>query len=246
MYDVVKAISVAAIAITACCALLPAGDSTLTTEEDLSEYFDVGDFQRMVGTDSPTAQLWFNRGLAMCYAFNHEEGFRCFEKAYAADPTCPMTLWGMAYALCPNINNLEIPAEQISRARMALQLAQLSSHDSDSIDRALISALEVRCQVSEAKDNAQRNQAYSDAMRKVYQQFPDDPDVAALFAESLMMLRPWKHWDHEGNAAVETPEIVRVLETAMENAPDHPALCHFYIHTMEISPTPEKALGAAN
>lgn len=242
-----KNASVAIILLTGLLSVMPGSISMLTAEEAYSGYFDLGDFERPVDTDSRAAQVWFNRGLVLCYAFNHEEGSRCFEKAFKADPTCPMTLWGLAYSLCPNFNNLEIPNEQMSRAQMAIRLAQLSVGERDSVENALISALQTRCKVSkDAGERQELNEEYAKAMRKVYRQYPDDPDVVALFAESLMILQPWKHWDKKGLPGPATHEIVSLLESALNVTPHHPALCHFYIHTMEMSSTPEKASEVAN
>lgn len=190
--------------------------------------------------------MWFDRGLAMCFGFNHEEAVRCFEKAHKADPSLAIALWGMAYAWGPNINNLEIEAHQIAQAAACLRLAELNTSKTTKLERALIKALAQRYAVPVPADRRPLNEAYANAMRKVYQQCPDDPLVAALFAESRMNLRPWKHWTPEGQPAPETPGIVAVLEKAQKRSPDHPALCHLYIHTMEASPTPEKALPAAN
>ncbi|QDV24788.1 hypothetical protein [Aureliella helgolandensis] len=223
----------------------PAHRSMLYAESPISEYFDIGQFERPVQTKSPDAQIWFNRGLAMCYAFNHEEGTRCFEKAFAADPTCSLALWGLAYSLGPNFNNMEIGVEQLSRAQMAIRLAQLSAGNGDSVEFGLINALATRhAALADGKRNAHRE--YADAMREVYQEHADDPDVCTLFAESLITLQPWKHWSNSGVPASETEEIVRVLESALERSPEHPGLCHFYVHVREMSPTPGMASPAAN
>ncbi len=220
--------------------------SALYAEAPVAEYFDLGLFERPVKTESVAAQTWFNRGLAMCYAFNHEEGTRCFEKAYAADPKCSLALWGLAYSLGPNFNNMEIAADQLSRAQMAIRLAQLSAGDGKSVENSLIKALATRYAALADDDKRDAHREYADAMRGVYQKHADDPDVAALYAESLITLQPWKHWSASGVAAAETDEIVRVLESALKQTPQHPGLCHFYLHTQEMSPTPEKASDAAD
>ena len=106
-----------------------------------ADYYDIGDFHCEVTTDSPTAQLWFDRGLAMCFGFNHEEAVRCFEQALAADPGMPMALWGMAYARGPNINNMEIVPEQIAQAALAVHLAELHAGEATELERDLIAAL---------------------------------------------------------------------------------------------------------
>jgi tetratricopeptide (TPR) repeat protein len=182
----------------------------------------------------------------MCYGFNHEEAVRCFQKALVHDPGMAMALWGLAYAWGPNINNMEIAPHQIAQAELASQLANLHSDEASDLERELISALAKRYAVPVPDDRDPLNRAYADAMRDVHRRHADSPMVAALFAEALMNLQPWKHWSPDGKPAAETPEIVDVLEKALEQSPDHPLLCHLYIHTMEASPNPEKALPAAN
>ncbi len=209
-------------------------------------YYDIGGFHFATSTSSAKAQTWFDRGLATCLGFNHEEGVRCFERALQADPGMAMAYWGLAYAWGPNINNTEIEPHQIAEANLAIRLAKLQAEVASPLEKVLIDAFALRHTTPVPEDREALNRAYANAMRAVYRNHPDDPIVAALFAESLMILRPWKQWDANGNPAPETPEIVSVLESALVKAPDHPALCHLYIHTMEASPTPEKAQKAAD
>ena len=210
------------------------------------EYYDIGAFHSPVTTDNETAQRWFDRGLAMCYGFNHEEAVRCFERALAADPGMPMALWGLAYAWGPNINNMLIAPHQIAQAHTVIELARLHNDRASPFEVALIEALGKRYTVPVPDDRDPLNKAYADAMRDVYRRFGERPLTAALLAESLMNLQPWNHWSPDGTAAPATPEIVTVLEAGLERWPDHPALCHLYIHTMEASPSPQVALPAAN
>lgn len=209
-------------------------------------YYDLGGFHREATTDSDAAQVWFDRGLAMCYAFNHEEAIRCFEHAVEADPSMAMAYWGMAYAWGPNINYLDIPADQMVQASTVLRLAELQAPGASELERDLIAALAQRHAVPVPEDRQALNQAYADAMREVYEQYADDPFVASLFAESLMNLQPWKHFTPDGKPGEYTPEIVAVLERGLEQHPDYPALCHLYIHTMEASSDPGIALPAAD
>lgn len=214
----------------------------------VDSYYDIGDTHWSVTTKSVDAQTWFDRGLAMCFAFNHEEAIRCFQRALQADASMPMALWGMAYAMGPNINNMEIESHQIAEAGFALQLSQLYSDKVASVEQDLMSALAKRypTPVPAIEERGPVNQAYADAMRGLHKEYPDDALVTALFAESLMILRPWNHWTKDGLPAEETPEIIAVLEAGLNRWPDHPALCHLYIHAMEASPHPEKALPAAD
>ena len=219
-----------------------------TQATSVGDYYDIGDLHYGVTTESKLAQLWFDRGLAMCYGFNHEEAIRCFQKALKADPGMAMGYWGLAYAMGPNINNMEIDSHQIAQAGFALQLANLHADRCSDVEKGMIAALAQRypTPVPAVEERGPVNEAYADAMRTLQKSHPDDPTVAALLAESLMILRPWNHWDKEGQPAKETPEIVATLESALERWPDHPALCHLYIHAMEASPNPEKALPAAD
>jgi tetratricopeptide (TPR) repeat protein len=218
----------------------------LYSQEQDDTYYDIGEFHYKVSTKSKLAQTWFDRGLALCHAFNHEEAVHCFERALQEDPSMPMALWGIAYAWGPNINNLEIEPHQIARAAQCLHLAKLNAKNSSLIEKDLISTLSLRYSTPVPKDRSLLNKTYAEGMRKLHKKYPDNVLITALFAESLMNLRPWNHWTPDGIPAEETPEIIAVLEGGLKRYPSDPALCHFYIHVMEASPTPEKALPAAN
>jgi tetratricopeptide (TPR) repeat protein len=182
----------------------------------------------------------------MCYGFNHEEAARCFEQAVAADPHSAMGYWGLAYALGPNINNMLIAPEQMEKAFDAIEQAQMHTDAATPLEKAVVEALAKRYARPVPENRDSLNQAYADAMRVVHQQFPKSPLVTGLFAESLMNLQPWKHWAPDGTKGPHTEEIVAVLEAGLSLEPDYPGLCHYYIHTMEASPTPEKALPYAD
>lgn len=231
-------IGLSAIVGTGGCASAPAPDTGGAT-------LDLGSFHRRITTDSPEAQAWFDRGLALVYGFNHEEAIRCFERAAWEDPACAMAQWGIAYANGVHINNTAM-SRDASRAahrssRRALRLAP-----PEGWEREVIEALQARYAWPAPEDRAGLNEAYAEAMGAVHRAHPDDPDVAALYAESLMVLRPWKQWNKDGTPAPGTLEVVRVLEAGLKAAPNHPALCHFYIHAVEASPEPGRALGAAD
>lgn len=213
---------------------------------ETEDYYDIGDFQYQVSTDSPEAQLWFDRGLAMCYGFNHEEAIRCFEKALQHDPGLAMAYWGMAYAWGPNFNNMLIEPPQMAQADLAIRIASLHTAQVSDKEKALIKALASRYQTPLPADRDALNQAYADAMRQVYQNHGNDPLVITLFAESLMNLQPWKHWSAAGEPGPHTEEITAVLEKGLEKHPGYPGMAHLYIHAMEASPTPEKALPIAD
>ena len=233
----------------------PAGSATLDRSAGSARgegnakaetYYDLGGLHYEVTTSSADAQVWFDRGLAMCYGFNHEEAVRCFEKAVAADPGMAMGFWGMAYAWGPNINNMEIEPTQIAKAELAIDLARIHAANGTPLERDLIEALAMRYATPVPEDRDPLNEAYAAAMRELYRRHQDDSLVVSLTAESLMNLQPWLHWNADGTAGKQTPEIIEVLEAGLEQWPHHPSLCHLYIHTMEASTTPEKALPAAN
>lgn len=217
----------------------------LTAHNVAPVHFDVGVVHRTVTTTSPEAQMWFDRGLGLTYGFNHEEAIRCFERAAEADPDCAMAYWGEAYAFGPNYNS-PVMEEAASRAAWeALQEAKLRTAGVTPVERALIDALEARYAWPAPEDRAGLEFSYAKAMEGVRAAFPDDPDVAALTAEALMQLKPWKLWSPEGEAAPELAAVRGVLEPALERWPNHPALCHMYIHAMEAGPEVEKAVPMA-
>ena len=219
---------------------------TVALSTGAEEYYDIGPIHYEVTTESTSAQQWFDRGLANCYGFNHEEAVRCFEKAAAADPGMAMAYWGMAYAWGPNINNMEIEDHQIAKADLAVRLAQLHAASSTELEKKLIEALDKRYVTPVPEDRDALNLAYAESLRRIYRDHQDDPLVVTLFAESLMDLQPWLHWSRDGVAAAHTREIIEVIETGLKRWPSYPALCHLYIHMMEASPTPEAALPFAN
>ncbi|KAM0521805.1 hypothetical protein ACHAPE_002366 [Trichoderma viride] len=225
-----------------------------------SEYYDLGDLHRAVSTSSPIAQTWFNRGLVWCYGFNHEEAAKCFERAIAHDPGCAMAYWGLAYALGPNYNKpwdlfgrREIQ-NAAGRTHHAIEKAKACADSATPVERALVEALRYRYPRADAPTKTDRpvwNREYADAMAAVAAQYPDDLDVATLYADSMMNLTPWALWDiRTGNPAPDarTLEAKRVLDRGMslEGGNRHPGLLHLYIHLMEMSNTPEAAMPAAN
>lgn len=239
------------LAVAFCLAALGAGALAVRSQSAPSaaadDYYDIGGFHYAVTTNSDAAQTWFNRGLAMSFGFNHEEAVRCFERALAEDPSMAMALWGIAYALGPNMNNMETPPEQIAQAELAARLAGLlAEKNGTDLERGLIAAVATRYATPAPEDRVPLNTAYADAMRALHKSHPDDSLVTALAAESLINLAPWNQWSPDGTPESHTPEIVAILEGGLAKWPDHAMLCHLYIHAMEASPTPEKALPAAN
>ena len=225
----------------------------------MANYFDLGDHVFPVTTASEEAQTWFNRGLLWTYGYNHGEAVACFRRALEADPGCAMAHWGLGYAAGPNYN---MPwtlfddagrAEALATGHAAAQAAAAHANGVTDWEAALIHALPARYPQADPVDDMHPwNHDFADAMRDAFRAHPESHEVRTVFAEALLNLTPWKMWDLKTGAPAEgsrTEEARTVLEEALENDPtamDHPGLLHLYVHLMEMSPFPEKALKAAD
>jgi len=198
-----------------------------------------------ITTRSTKAQQYFNQGLMLSYGFNHAEAARSFYQAIRLDTNCAMCYWGYALVLGPNYNG-GMEADNYRRAYDAVQKAVKKSIHCPQLEKDLILALTKRYAKTAPKDRSSLDTAYANAMRKIYENYPDDADVASLFAESLMDLHPWDLYDKHGSAKEWTPEILKVLEGAIWDSPQHAGANHFYIHAVEASNTPEKGLPSAD
>lgn len=228
------------------------------TEATAPYPFDLGSFERATSTSSAEAQLWFDRGLAWSYAFNHEEAIRCFERAIACDERFALAYWGVAYAAGPNYNKQWDAFDEVDLRESLRRAYDASLRASElgaaglPIERDLIRALTQRYPSPEPTDDFHGwNTGYASAMGEVYGAYPDDLDVAALYADSLMNITPWALWDLSTGEPAEgarTIEAKDVLDSALDRpgGTTHPGLLHLYIHLMEMSPHPEFALDAAN
>lgn len=221
--------------------------------------YDLGRYTCPVTTTSDAAQIWFDRGLNWTFGFNHNEAIACYTRALEADPGCAMAYWGIAYAAGPNYN---MPwalyddrgrAKALAQAYDATQNALERLEGLTAVERALIEALPARYPQRDITDSMSAwDQAYADAMRKVLANHPEHLDVRSVFVESLMNLSPWKMWDLRKGVPAEgayTVEAQDVLETVLDTggaAIAHPGLLHLYVHLMEMSPHPEKALKAGD
>jgi tetratricopeptide (TPR) repeat protein len=222
------------------------------------DYFDLGGHHRAVTTSSAQAQQWFDRGLAWTYGFHHDEAKRCFERAIEADPECAMAHWGVAYAVGPNYNYAWDDfdpvglSSSLSTARDARERAQRLAPRASEVEQALIATLAARYPVTDAREGDPGwCEGHAAAMRTAYRRFPGDLDVAALFAEALMNVTPWRLWDlptGQPAAGAHTVEAREVLERALATPEGrrHPGVLHMYLHLMEMSPTPEAASEAAD
>ncbi len=211
-------------------------------------YEGLGEFHRPITTTSPEAQKYFDQGMRLMWAFNHDESTRSFAKAAALDPQCAMCLWGIALTVGPNYN---LPMMALPRAKVAwaaLQDAQKNAPRTTPVEQALIAALAKRYPNAEPLDPTNGGPiliAYSAAMREVAQKYPDDLDVQTMYAESMMNIHAWKLWTLDGKPAQGTEEIVATLESVLKRDPHHPGANHYYVHAIEASPHPEKAVAAA-
>jgi tetratricopeptide (TPR) repeat protein len=225
----------------------------------MDDYYNLGAYSRTVTTKSPAAQLWFDRGLNWLFGFNHAEAIKCFGKALEQDPGCAMAHWGISYAAGPNYNlpwHLYDPqgkAQALAAAYDAMQNALKTASGATPVEQALINALPLRYPQREAiEDQSAWDKAFTREMRQVYAKFRGDLDVASVFAEAIMNETPWKMWDlTSGGVAKDagTAEAVELLEGLFRDAPkswDHPGLLHLYVHLMEMSPFPQRALRAGD
>ena len=205
----------------------------------------LGDLHHPVSTKNPQAQQFFDQGLRLIYAFNHDEAARSFRRAAELDPKLAMAYWGIAEAVGPNYND---PAsdDRFIEAHNAIQKAVELSSNASPAEQAYIQAMALRFPADPKADRRQAAEAYHDAMRGVAKDFPDDLDAATLFAESGMNLHPWGLWHKDGTPEAGTEEIVATLESVIKRDPNHMGAVHYYIHTVEASRSPERALAAAN
>jgi len=206
----------------------------------------LGGLTRKVTTSSPEAQRYFDQGPSFLYAVKHDQAISAFSQAAQHDPSCAMAFWGVAYANGPHINNPVVPPDRAAAAWKATGQAMANAAAGTPVERALIDALVRRCADPQPDDRKPLEQAYADAMRKLWQANPKDADVGALFAESLANLRPWDLWTAEGKPQPGTDELVATLDAVIALAPKHPLANHLMIHAVEASPHPEKADAAAD
>src|SRR5512134_914337 len=190
---------------------------------------NLGSLHHPISTTSELAQQYFDQGLRLVYAFNHEEAVRSFEEAARQDPNAAMPYWGIALALGSNIN-AAMAREEERRAMEAIRHARARLAEAGGAEQAYIEALTKRYVSTKRGTRASLDKSYAEAMRRVWRQYPDDPDAGVLFAEALMDLRPWDLWTADGKPKPGTDEIISTLEAVLANHPDHPGACHYYIH----------------
>jgi len=205
----------------------------------------LGDLHHPVSTKNPQAQQFFDQGLRFIYAFNHDEAARSFQHAAELDPKLAMAFWGVAEAVGPNYNDPADP-DRYKHAHDAVQQAVDLSAGASPAERAYIQAMAKRFPADPKSDLRKAAEDYHDAMRELVKKYPDDLDAATLFAESGMDLNPWGLWHLDGTPADGTEEIVATLESVIKRDPNHLGAIHYYIHAVEASNSPERALAGAN
>jgi tetratricopeptide (TPR) repeat protein len=224
----------------------PPGQPTTSQATAVTPLYDnLGTLEHRITTRSPTAQQYFNQGLRLVYAFNHDEAIKSFKEGLKHDSTCAMCYWGVAYALGPNIN-LPMDTSAALPAYDAAQKALKYSSSTTPKERAYIEALAKRYSSDPPANRAPLDSAWAKAIGAVSRRFPGDDDAAALYGEALMDLRPWNYWTNSGMPkAPSTLEAVRVLEPVVKRNGYHPGACHYYIHAIEASNQAHKAVPCA-
>jgi hypothetical protein len=204
-------------------------------EKPVVLYPGLGTWTHRIATRSPEAQKYFDQGLTLMYGFNRYEARRSFRKALELDPTAVMAQWGLAMALGPYLNMDMDPDLNVKDSCDALK-AGFATKEATATERAWLEAAAARC------PDYSQPQKYVAAMRALAARFPDDPDAQTLFAESLLVPVRWHFYPPGGKPAEGVEEAHRVLEAVLRRYPNHPGANHFYIHAVESSPTPERAI----
>ena len=216
------------------------GGEVADAGSDAPLYDDLGVLSFPITTKNPLAQRYFDQGLRLAYGFNHAEARRAFRTAQKHDPNCAMCAWGEALVLGPNINAPMEP-DAVAPAIAAVRKAQQNSASAGAREQALIAAVAQRYSDDPKAERSALDAAYAAAMERLAAQYPEDDNILALYAEALMDLSPWNYWE-AGKPKGKTPEIVASLEKVLARGPDHPGAIHYYIHMMEASAAPERAL----
>lgn len=203
-----------------------------------------GNYQWKIKTSSDSAQFYFNQGISMYYAFHIIEARASFAKVTELDPASAMGWWALALSFGPNINDFEYaaPPDALTAARKAESLSNFYTPK----EKALIHAINTRYSEDTGKSRENLNLAYAAAMKQAFKDLPQDADIAALYADALMVLHPWDLYDHSFKPKEWTPEIVSVLEKALKLNPQNPGANHYYIHAVEASGNPGRALASAD
>jgi len=218
----------------------------------MDDYYDLGRYSRANVSANATAQLWFDRGLNWTFGYNHNEAIICYEQAIEADPGCALAHWGIAYAKGPNYNyRWDHFTPEVKEGCLEVVRGRLAAAEkcASGVTAELVAALKLRFPASaDVEDIAPTHDAYTDAMRQVLARHPGDLEVITLAVEAMMCRTPWQLWDLQAGVPMDGSDVLEaqaVLERAfaeVDGAWQHPGALHLYLHIMEMSPTPEKAL----
>jgi len=225
--------------------LCSAGILSAASSTDASVQVPYTYVHHTVSTSFPTAQFAFDRGLTLVFAYDPEEAEQAFREAARLDPSLAMAWWGIALAVGPNINNEPEPKSTLVAADSITRAKLLAAKHATAQEREYIDALSTRYSGDPKPDFDKLAVGYRDAMRALVGRNPNDADAAALYAESIMDLHPWMLWSADGKPAPDTLELVALLENGLRRYPEHIGLMHYYIHAVEASNDPARALAVA-
>ncbi|HYL23079.1 MAG TPA: hypothetical protein VEV21_01670, partial [Burkholderiales bacterium] len=199
-----------------------------------------------ITTSSATAQRYFDQGLRLAWNFNHAEAQRAFQTAQRHDPQCAMCYWGEAYVLGPNINVPMDPKTSPPAVAAAAKAKSLAPRATPR-EQALIAAIGARYSDDPRLERPMLDEGYANAMAAAAAKFPDDIDVLALYAESLMDRSPWNYWEPGGVKPKATvAPLIDTLQTVLKRDPNHIGGIHLYIHAVEASADAKRAEGYAD
>jgi tetratricopeptide (TPR) repeat protein len=208
-------------------------------------YDNLGKLRFPISSKSPAAQRWFDQGMILAFGFNHAEAQRAFREAQKLDPACAICYWAESLILGPNINAPMMPEAQMP-AMAALAKARALAPRASEKERVLIAALQKRYSMDPRAERAALDRAYAAAMKDVAARYPADDHVQVLYAEAVMDTQPWDYWEAAGTRPKgDAGGMFAALERVLERNPDHAGAAHYYIHAMEASSNPEKALPQA-
>ena len=207
-----------------------------------------GTYSRAISTKVALAQTYFDQGLRLAWGFYFPESIASYQEASRLDPSHPMPYWGVAHAAGPNPNSryAQMPDDPQGAGLAAIEAAIDRINRATPMEAALINALYVFYDARSIPDPRERDRAYLAEMRKLNKQYPDDPDIAALYAASFMSIQRWDYWDKSGEAKGETLAVAEALEHVITTGDPHPGVYHLHIHLIEASPEPERAMVSAD
>lgn len=201
-----------------------------------------GVYQRSISTSNALAQQFFDQGLRYAWGFYFPESIASYQQAAMHDPKHPMIYWGLAHAMGPNPNSRYsgMPDDPKGEGLKAINKALSLIGNASALERDMINALYILYDQDSIADNHQRDLAYMKASEALQKKYPNDPDIAAMYAESFMNIGRWNYWNHDGSPVGDTGKVAAVLESTLDSRPDHPGANHLYIHLMEASREPDR------